>query len=97
VTDVISGEFAGRMVLSHDARVDGRIDGDLEVVGGARVDLYGRVTGDLIADTGAVIAVHGTVGGAVINNGGTVTVFGEVGSITGTHPTHVDPRAVVRS
>jgi hypothetical protein len=41
--------------------------------------------------------VHGIVEGAVINNGGTVTVYGTVGSITGTYLTHVDPQAVVRA
>jgi hypothetical protein len=47
VTDLITGEFADRLVLTNDTTVSGRIDGDLEISGGARVELHGQVSGNL--------------------------------------------------
>jgi len=53
----------------------------------------GSVIGNLIVEDGATASVRGIVSQAVINRGGSVEVFGAVGSITGTERSHINPGA----
>lgn len=93
----IHGQHDGALLVEHDMAMYGLVTGSAFVLGGATLHLHGLVQGDLFAEAGSVVIVRGTVQGAVINNGGDVSIFGWVGSVTGTHPSHIDPAAVVGS
>ena len=93
----VHGTIEGPVRIDRDARVHARIVGDAVIAGGREVHLLGPVTGDVTVEPGATVEVHGVVDGAVMNNGGAVTIFGEVGSVTGTHPSHIVAGAKVRA
>lgn len=95
--DEMRGQHEGGLLVDRDLAVHGLVTGSATVLGGSTLHLHGLVRGDLVAEAGSVVLVHGTVQGAIINAGGDVSIFGMVGSVTGTHPSRIEPGAVVGS
>jgi uncharacterized protein (DUF342 family) len=93
--DEMREQHHGALLVERDMAVYGHVTGSAFVLGSATLHLYGLVEGDLVAEASSVIVVHGTVQGAVINSGGDVSIFGTVGSVTGTHPSRVELGGVV--
>lgn len=93
----INDHLHGRQVVEGDIAFNGLLEGDLVVIAGGHLDLRGTVTGNVLVYEGGKADIRGTVNGDVINNGGEVAIYGTVGSVAGTHPSHIDPEAVIQS
>ena len=81
-----SRAVAGPVILREDAVVDGLIDGDVMVLGGATLELGGAIVGDLMVEVGGRAVVRGSVGGAIRNRGGHVQLYGTAGSVVEAAP-----------
>jgi len=93
----VRGHFDGPVLLTRDTIFYGTVVGDMTIAPGVHLELMGSVIGNLIVEDGATASVRGIVSEAVINRGGSVEVFGAVGSITGTERSHINPGARVES
>ena len=95
--DQIHGKIDGPLTLDRHTSLHGMVVGDVTVPAGIRLDHHGLITGDLVVEATGAAVVHGMVAGAVINTGGTVQVFGRVGTISdqGGRETYVAPAAKV--
>ena len=95
---IVEGPIAGPIIIRSDTRLYGVVTGDVTVPRGVRFELEGVVTGNLMACTGSKVMVHGEVRGRLFNEGGTVSIYGEVGSVRDAdeHRSYLAPCAVVR-
>ena len=96
--DIVEGPIAGPIIVRTDTRLYGVVAGDVTVPRGVRLELEGVVTGNLLACPGSTVMVHGEVRGRLFNEGGSVAIYGEVGSVrdSGDQPSYLAPCAVVR-
>ena len=96
--DIVEGPIAGPIIVRTHTRLYGVVNGDVTVPRGIRLELNGVVTGNLLACPGSKVVVHGEVRGRVFNEGGSVSIYGEVGSIRDAdeHRSYLAPCAVVR-
>lgn len=91
----ITDHLHGRQVLNGDVTFNGLLEGDLIVPAGMTLEMNGTVNGIVEVQTGGVARINGMVNGTVINNGGDVSIYGVVDMVGGTHPSKVDPKAVI--
>jgi cytoskeletal protein CcmA (bactofilin family) len=95
---IVEGPIAGPIIIRTDTRLYGVVSGDVTVPRGVRLELEGVVTGNLLACPGSKVMVHGEVRGRLFNEGGSVSIYGEVGSVRDSeeHRSYLAPCAVVR-
>ena len=95
---IVEGPLPGPIIIRTDTRLYGVVSGDVTVPRGVRLELEGVVTGNLLACTGSKVLVHGEVRGRLFNEGGTVSIYGEVGSLRDADEqrSYLAPCAVVR-
>ena len=95
---IVEGPLPGPIIIRTDTRLYGVVTGDVTVPRGVRLELEGVVTGNLMACAGSKVLIHGEVRGRLFNEGGTVSIYGEVGSIRDTdeHRSYLAPCAVIR-
>jgi len=86
------------LTLSGDTVLSGQATGSVIVPGPFTLKLNGSVMGDLTVQENGSAIVHGLIAGTLVNCGGTVAVFGTVGSLrTEGGTTTVSPSAVITS
>lgn len=91
----VEGHHRGNQILTGDVAFHGLLEGNMTVPEGVTLSLHGMVNGDVRVEAGGTAEIHGMVNGAVINNGGDVFIYGTVDTVGGTHPSTIDPNAVI--